>query len=280
MSTLALKLEQITARAIADGSLLPLQVTTTTVNEQGLPYSINHLSSLSLKDMATAAQLSGGRNPFVPYEENLFVDDLSPTHLLLLNKFPIIRQHAMAITREFVAQSSPLNTADFKALALMMREINGLVMFNCGPASGASQPHRHLHIMPGRTAPLSAIYPQGTPGEIQRIEPFRFVHAFMRIDPAQVGDATYLQNRIEAAYAHCNLHPTHNEMPAYNLLGTREWLLIVPRSQSTFTVEDVTVRVSALDFGGLVSVRTSDQIEVVKRAGLLAGLEATAIMNI
>jgi len=45
------------------------------------------------------------------------------------------------------------------------------------------------------------------------------------------------------------------------------------------TIDGVTVNVSAMDFGGQVSVRRPEQIEVVKKAGLLAILEATAIMK-
>ena len=32
-------------------------------------------------------------NPFLPYEEDLYVCDLSPTHVCLLNKFNVVDHH-------------------------------------------------------------------------------------------------------------------------------------------------------------------------------------------
>jgi ATP adenylyltransferase len=265
------------AHAIARGALLPLQSESALAECNGLPYSIVHLSSLSLKDMAGVLQRAGSSNPFAPYDPDLFVAELSPTHVLLLNKFPIIDHHVMAISREFVSQSSPLQPADFDALARMMSGIDGLMMYNGGPQAGASQPHRHVHLMPGRMAPLATIFPRGAPDRCQRIDAFRFEHAFVRLSPDRISDAGYWQHRIEEACAFCGLQPTGAEMPAFNLLGTREWLLVVPRSRASCTIEDITVQVSALDFGGVVSVRNPAQIATVQRAGLLAVLEATTI---
>jgi len=277
MSDLFAQVQKSTAHAIAKGALLPLQSESELVETDGLPYSINHLSSLSLKDMANALQKSAGGNPFAPYDPDLFVADLSDTHVLLLNKFPIVDHHVMAISREFVPQSRALDSADFKALAQLLNGVDGLFMYNGGALAGASQPHRHVHMMPGRTAPLAAIYPQGASEKILQVAPFRFVHAFIRMNPAHSGDATYLQEIIEMACAHCQLQPQNGEMPAYNLLGTRNWLLAVPRSAPKWEQDNVSVHVSALEFGGQIGVRGPEQIEFVKKAGILSILEAAAI---
>ncbi|MET0380137.1 MAG: hypothetical protein ABW049_14185 [Spongiibacteraceae bacterium] len=283
MPSLSQLVAEATARAIERGVLLPLQSEVVEVSENGLRYTISSLSSLSLKDMAGVLQKSAGGNPFLPYEKDLFVTNLSPTHVLLLNKFPIDQHHVMAVTREFVPQVAPLERSDFHALALLLQAADGLAMFNGGKIAGASQPHRHLHMMPGRTPPLASTFPIDGPADVvQQIPQFRFVHAFIRLDDnaiaASATTATdYLQDRFSAAAAHCHLQPANGEMPPYDLLATRGWLLVVPRSQGTWTEGDVTVLVSALDFGGQLGVRNTDQIDVVRKAGLLKILEATAI---
>ncbi|NIO40609.1 MAG: phosphorylase, partial [Burkholderiales bacterium] len=38
-------------------------------------------------------------NPFLPYGKDLFVSDISETHLALLNKFNVIDYHLLIVTR-------------------------------------------------------------------------------------------------------------------------------------------------------------------------------------
>lgn len=96
-------------------------------------------------------------NPFLPYDEHLYVRHVSPAHVLLLNKFPVIQNHALLVTREFQPQSSLLTFADHLALWNTFSQINALAFYNAGPIAGASQPHKHLQIIP---VPL-----EGTPFE-------------------------------------------------------------------------------------------------------------------
>ena len=85
--------------AQAQGAMVPLVSDIHAVQQEGLDFLVAHLSSLSLKDLAKILQQSSGANPFLPYEPAMFVADLSDTHVLLLNKFPIFPDHAMAVTR-------------------------------------------------------------------------------------------------------------------------------------------------------------------------------------
>ena len=54
-------------------------------------------------------------NPFLPYEEDLWVCHLSATHTLLLNKFNVVAHHLICVTRTFEQQTAPLNAADLAA---------------------------------------------------------------------------------------------------------------------------------------------------------------------
>ena len=59
------------------------------------------------------------RNPFLPYEEDLWVSHLSPSHTLLLNKFNVVPYHLLVVTREFQSQQDPLKAADFDATLMV-----------------------------------------------------------------------------------------------------------------------------------------------------------------
>ena len=55
------------------------------------------------------------RNPFLPYEEDLWVGHLSDSHTLLLNKFNVVPHHVLVVTRQFESQQDPLNSKDLAA---------------------------------------------------------------------------------------------------------------------------------------------------------------------
>lgn len=54
-------------------------------------------------------------DPFDPYDEALWVDHLSPSHTLLLNKFNVVEHHVLVVTRKFEKQTDPLNLQDLEA---------------------------------------------------------------------------------------------------------------------------------------------------------------------
>jgi ATP adenylyltransferase len=59
----------------------------------------------------------------------------------------------------------------------------------------------------------------------------------------------------------------------YNLLLTRAWMLLVPRSKERFE----TISVNALGFAGSFFVREEAQRQALKRAGPMAALEAVSL---
>ena len=54
-------------------------------------------------------------NPFLPYDEALWVTHVSETHTVLLNKFNLVDRHVLVVTREFEHQDSPLTLNDISA---------------------------------------------------------------------------------------------------------------------------------------------------------------------
>jgi ATP adenylyltransferase len=78
----------------------------------------------------------------------LYVADASPTHVCLLNKFNVVDHHLLIVTRAFEEQETPLTRRDFEALWTCLAEYAGLGFYNSGVVAGASQPHRHLQLLP------------------------------------------------------------------------------------------------------------------------------------
>lgn len=51
----------------------------------------------------------------------MWVQHLSPTHTLLLNKFNVVPHHLLVVTRAFESQLDPLNAADMEATWALMQ---------------------------------------------------------------------------------------------------------------------------------------------------------------
>ena len=64
----------------------------------------------------------------------------------------------------------------------------------------------------------------------------------------------------------------HQSAP-YNLLVTRRWMLLVPRSEER--VEGVSI--NALGFAGSLFVRDAAQMKVIERLGPMAALQRVAL---
>jgi ATP adenylyltransferase len=81
-----------------------------------------------------------------PFDAGICIeDDLTETHTLIFNKFPIKQNHVLVITKDFCKQEEILNTTDFEATCLAMKSLDeSLAYFNSGKKAGASQPHKHI----------------------------------------------------------------------------------------------------------------------------------------
>jgi ATP adenylyltransferase len=148
-------------RALSEGALLPIPTHARVIEDGGIPFVVRVLAQPAHKQAARAAEQAAGANPFLPYEEALWVADLSDTHLCLLNKFNVLERHVLLVTRAFEDQQEPLGPADFAALWACLEETGGLCFYNAGAAAGASQRHKHLQgvplpLGPGDGFPLAA----------------------------------------------------------------------------------------------------------------------------
>lgn len=156
----------------ACGARIHSQTSACVRSDGGVEFVLRVLPSLRAKPQGGAAGGAGGgggrgggtaapppppaNNPFLPYDERLFVANLSPTHVLLLNKFDVVPYHSLVVTRAFEPQTDPLRAADLRATWAAMAALAGggeegrgaLAFYNCGEHSGRSQPHKHAQVVP------------------------------------------------------------------------------------------------------------------------------------
>jgi ATP adenylyltransferase len=246
-----------TEQALRCGALEPIATECEEVEEEGIRFVVRVLAHLERKVRAGFAQARTGANPFLPYDEDLFVADVSGTHLCLLNKFNVLDHHLLLVTRAFDEQENLLTPGDFEALATCMAEFDALGFYNSDAIAGASQRHKHLQLVP---VPLGA-GPERLPVDGALADGgLPFVHAAERVDPF---DGAALQETYRRLLRACQLEGAVRASSSYNLLVTREWMVLIPRERHE--VEGVPV--NALGFAGALLVRNREQLAELRRRG-------------
>lgn len=266
------------------GALISIPTNATLLTDQGVPFIVRIVTNLVRKEAAQRLATHTPRaetkgNPFLPYDPDLFVADLSPTHLCLLNKFNVVDEHLLLVTRRFEAQTNWLTLADFDAMWRCLQECDGLLFYNGGPTAGASQPHKHLQFLPfpagaaTTIAPVLTLLPSVTFDQgVGTLPQFPFVHGLVCPDATlpelpPVEAALWTLQQYQQLCAQLAIEPD-----AYNLLATRRWLLIVPRTQE----HSNGISVNALGFAGSLLVRNQAELDYVRQVGPLTILTQVA----
>lgn len=275
------------AAALALGALQPIATDRVLLFDGGMPFVVRRLTSaVGRKQKSAAAAAAGDRNPFLPPDPDLVVAELSATHRVILNKYPVLDNHLLIVTRDFVEQSAWLTHADFVALWQALAACDGLAFYNSGAVAGASQPHRHLQLVALPFAPGLA----GVPLDLLvarvawdaagygQIAAWPFAHALARLasetfdDPWRAADVTlahYRQMLRQTGLADLAGAP---QQAAYNLLVTRAWMLLVPRRLPKVHG----IALNALGFAGSLFVRGAARWAWLGRHGPQALLAAVA----
>jgi ATP adenylyltransferase len=205
-----------------------------------------------------------------------------------LNKFNVVDHHLLIVTRSFENQQSQLTQKDGEALLIALTEIDGLVFYNAGPAAGASQPHKHLQLIPLSALResrlpieplLRFVQMASTTGTVPRL-PFR--HAYAPLDPGWTDPQKHSGASFLACYrallraAGLSVDATagsHAPTAPYNLLATRRWLLLVPRSQECFEG----ISINALGFAGALLAKDAAQVALLRTHGPMTALQRVAL---
>lgn len=156
----------------------------------------------------------------------------------MLNKFAVVPEHFILATTAFLPQTHVLQQADLEAtLAAIEAYGKGelFAFFNCGPFSGASQPHRHLQLLPvarmkdgleGEWSVLAdgldsspapfATFAERFGGEISGVELYE---TYLRL----------YRQAVRAVKGDIDVDTTGEAAISYNMAMTGEMLVLMPR---------------------------------------------------
>lgn len=281
--------------ALACGALRPIETEQRFIDDGGIRFVIRMVSSLREKaerqadNLAAALQSGRQRNPFLPYDEDLFVARLSPSHVCLLNKFNVIDHHLLIVTSAYEDQEMLLTEADFAALWACLDTLGGLGFYNGGTCAGASQPHKHLQLIPlpiaddGPAIPIAPLLAAAGAETLTTLSRLPFRHAYARLgagrsgtpDAAKAAYAFYRRALVMAGIGALAADGGERHRAPYNLLMTRDWMLIVPRARERFEG----ISINALGFAGSLFVRDAREFALLERAGPMTALQQVAVSD-
>lgn len=274
-----------TQHALSCGALLSIPTSHEFVEQAGVQFLVRIVNNLVRKQAADLKQKQDEKagtvvDPFLPYERDLFVVDISETHLCLLNKFNVVDHHLLIVTRAFEEQEALLTLHDFVAMWACLSEVDGLAFYNAGTEAGASQRHKHLQLIPfpveqdmDRLPIDPLIKAIQFRDRVTIIPEFPFVHAIAQLAPEMTPEEL-LQRYSELLETVGIESNSVMQSAPYNFLATREWMMIVPRSQAEFKA----ISANSLAFAGALLVRNAEQLDLLKQLCPLNFLKNVAVM--
>ena len=292
--TLWKDLIRATNNALGIGALLPVPTDYEFIEDSGVRFFVRIVTGLARKEedrkkREEEAKSGWQEDPFLPYEKDLFVADISETHVALLNKFNVVEHHLLLVTRKFEDQETLLTRRDFEALWTCLLEYDSLGFYNGGEAAGASQHHKHLQVVPFHLAP------EGPPVPIEPllvaaectdgfgvIPGFPFLHVFLRLDNDYLESPEGAAEKTFEVYHNMLRHvgmkapsggTAERQSGPYCLLVTREWVLLVPRSREFFAG----ISINSLGYAGALLVRSEEQMNTLRRYGPMTVLKSAAL---
>jgi len=267
--TLWTSIKTTTARALKSGALKSIPTELEIIEQDGVQFIVRILANLNRKKAdqekqdQKAAKTGKEFNPFLPNEKDLVVADISPTLVCLLNKFNVVDHHLLIITRGFEQQESLLTLEDFTAMWACLVEFDGLVFYNGGKLAGASQRHKHLQIVPFGVAdiPISPLIKTAKFNNYEGTIPeFPFLHCFTHLEIEESPEVTLQKYHNLLHNLGITALENNIQSGAYNLLITREWMLIIPRQHEEFN----SISINSLGFAGALLVKNQQQMQLVK----------------
>ncbi|OED41391.1 hypothetical protein ACH42_14070 [Endozoicomonas sp. (ex Bugula neritina AB1)] len=253
------ELNSVREKAVSSGDLKPVATTLYVVEQGGIPYQIRLLNTPREKPSGFNAAFDATKarpNPFLPYEDALYVGHLPTGHVILLNKYSVVDDHFLIVTSEFKPQESLLSLSEFEALHYSMQPTPLLVFFNSGRNAGASQPHCHL-----QGIPLTADLPVTSALNSGLTLPFphQIIH-FKQLPTPSTLYSQYL-SMLELCGLYSNSSDTKPR--AHNLLVTPEWMMVVPRKKKHHS----NTPINALGFAGLILIKDEAQLAKIQQEG-------------
>ena len=265
----------VSRRARRSGALVSLDTRLTTLCDGGVPFVVRVSPNLERKRAAEAAMGETPQDPLAPpFEADLYVGDVSETHAAVLNKFNVLDHHLLLVTRDHAEQTEMLDVDDYEALLVGLAGIDGLAFYNGGPEGGASQPHKHLQVVPlslgpeGPRLPVVELLGQALAEGAAQAPGLPFRHAVAPVRAEWIEDPRrYAETAAEtaASLGRALGHDSRvSRQPCpYNLLATRRLMWLVPRTRAGLPG----LPVNALGFAGALLAMDQAAFEQLRRIG-------------
>ena len=272
------KITSATQKAIAVQALHSIPTKSQILEQNNIPFIVRIVDNLARKENIKKQEKKKQKknpdfNPFLPFDQNLFVGDISSSHIAILNKFNVVDYHLLIITREFESQNNILNLNDFHALWNILKEVDGLAFYNGGSLAGASQPHKHLQLVPYpmsqeiKKTPINDLIVKNKINQsIITLKELPFIHSIAFFDQSEQQSISELVKQTFKYYYELfqivNIS-IEQEKPSqdYNLLITREWMMIIPRSKDSFD----SISINSLGFSGALLVKNKVDLDKIKK---------------
>tara|TARA_Y100001968_G_scaffold326149_1_gene368697 strand:- start:990 stop:1832 length:843 start_codon:yes stop_codon:yes gene_type:complete len=222
--------------AIKSKSIIPFNTTLELINQNDCVYELRKLVG---KPTSFNKIIGPKPNPFLPWEKELEIETIRNNHVLILNKFPVELGHMLLITKVWKPQNGWLSIKDWEALVDVSKDTSGLWFFNNSPEAGASQPHRHLQLLPRKQS--NKLFPrQKWFNDLL----FNLNKSNSKLSKSCMVYGLSHQNSPKNLYnAYSNLcksmkigdpHKDLKPKCSYNLLITENWIALIRRSQESY----------------------------------------------
>jgi ATP adenylyltransferase len=260
----------VSLAALEQQALVPLQ--TTELQIAGVPpFLLRRLEGAPPRHLTEQGPKP---NPFLPWDPPLEVGRLGQSHVLILNKYPVQPAHLLLITQRWQPQGGWLTQADWQAVAHVAADTGGLWFFNSSPTAGASQPHRHLQLLPREKGQPSCPLSPWLEHQLEdRQQPWPWRYALSRRWDAWGGKDLLPLYRQHAAHLDLG-DPDGSEDPhhAYNLLFDDHWFLSVRRVKE----HCAGFSINGLGFAGFLLCTAKSDLDWLKTHGPWALLQEVA----
>ncbi|KAI0074645.1 hypothetical protein K474DRAFT_1647701 [Panus rudis PR-1116 ss-1] len=309
------------AKAQESGDLLFFPSSVNKHSEDGVEFEIRLCPALQNKpnlptphfdpnEDQKKAEKGSKPDPFAPpYIPNLYLGELrdeedGADYVVLFNKYSVVPHHILLVTKEFHSQTAPLLPPDLvQTYQLLIAARNAgrkfFAFYNCGNFSGASQPHKHLQLIPieddgppvERLARAAHIESPDRPFALSTLP---YANHVRRLPPSLSSSATSpstLSHELSSAFMslldlsistirHDATYPTGP--PSYNVILTLDHMHIIPRKEETYTLQETGERLSinALGFAGMLLVKSERELEAVRREGVGRILRGVALESV
>lgn len=243
------KAKPLAQKALKNGQLLPIAAQSCMIEQQGVNYTV-YVKNTAHCQLKFASKPSDF-NPFLPFESAMYVADAGSEHVCLLNKYPVLDAHLLICSKQFIPQTQLLSINDFTAWNMGLVAEEDLGFYNGGPMAGASQSHRHMQLI--KTS--LTIEDKITAGQLP------FPHQVFQYDHLE---PERLFRDYQLGIQTLNNHQVLQPKP-YNLLLTKRWLLIIPRSRHQMNG----IFTNGLNYAGHFVLNEVSQLAWLKNYGFM-----------